>query len=340
LTIGFARRFTGYKRPLLMIQDVHWLMRLLVSKDRPVQFVFAGKAHPNDWQGRDAVKEIVSFCRRPEVRHQAIFLEDYDMAVAQMMVGGVDVWLNTPTRPYEACGTSGMKTLVNGGLHFSTLDGWWDEAYSPEVGWSIGGRGWAGRNMDESDAYDLRRALESEIIPMFYRRDSEGLPREWLKKVRASMVNLTPLFSSDRMVKDYVEQAYTRASHAYDVRNSDSGKIAHQLADWQRKVDTEWAHLQFEDLHVTRDNSDLHFSVAVNIAGLEPDQVRVELCAYDHENQRNLVVPMHHEPLSATVIECKAQVTTQRPSEHFTPRVRPYHPARLATELPLVKWQK
>lgn len=340
LTIGFARRFTGYKRPSLMLHDTDRLIRILSNYKHPVQLVIAGKAHPNDYQGKDAVRDIVAFCRRPEVRHRAVFLEDYDMVVAQAMVGGVDIWLNNPARPREACGTSGMKALVNGGLHLSTLDGWWDEAFTPDVGWKIGGTDDDNPARDPLDAHELYDLLEREIAPLFYRRDENNIPRDWLPRVRASLTQLTPVFSSDRMVREYVQQAYVPAARAFDQRSASGSAIAGDMQSWQTCIQSEWPYVKFEELSVVREGDQWHFWTTVHVASLQPSQVTVELCAVDPATQTTIVTPMELDRTSGPTITYRVRVPASRPAEHYTPRLRPAHAFRLPTELPLIKWQK
>ena len=227
LTVGFARRFATYKRPNLLLHDSERLLRLLSNPQRPIQLVIAGKAHPEDLPGQALVKEWNDFIHRPEVRSKVVFLSDYDMLLAQELVQGIDLWINTPRRPWEACGTSGMKVLVNGGLNFSELDGWWVEAYSPEVGWAIGD----GQEHGEDPAWDAAEAdamyalLENEVIPDFYERTPEGIPVKWLKRVRESMARLTPEFSAGRAIRDYTEDHYLPAAVAYQERGKDDGVV-------------------------------------------------------------------------------------------------------------------
>ena len=208
ITLGFARRFAAYKRPNLLLDDQDRFIRILRNVDRPMQIVVAGKAHPDDNGGKAMVQRVVQFARRDDVREHVVFLEDYDMVLAQHFAAGIDVWINNPRRPAEAFGTSGMKMLVNGGLHCSILDGWWDEAYTPEVGWEIGGTREHSGEHDHDDARALYDLLEQVIAPEFYDRDHLGAPRVWMRRVRASMTQLTEQFSSDRMVREYVEHAY------------------------------------------------------------------------------------------------------------------------------------
>jgi len=216
LTIGFARRFATYKRPTLLLQDPDRLLRILTNRERPVQLVIAGKAHPQDHEGQEMIRQWIQFIRNTAARQHAAFLADYDMQMTEHLVHGVDVWLNNPRRPWEASGTSGMKVLVNGGLNFSELDGWWAEAYSPEVGWAIGD----GREHDSDPATDHQEAeqmyslLENEIVPMFYQRDPAGIPVTWVERVHQSMARLTPQFSANRVVREYAQTHYLARAKA------------------------------------------------------------------------------------------------------------------------------
>jgi starch phosphorylase len=216
LTIGFARRFATYKRGALLLSDPERLAKILGDPARPVQVLVAGKAHPRDDAGKQVIRQVATWTRDPLLRRRLVFLEDYDTAVARVLVQGCDVWLNTPRRPYEACGTSGMKSMANGGLNVSTLDGWWDEAWmdrdllATPFGWAVGGRSLGGdeQRQDGDDAESLYSLLEREIVPMFYDRDAAGLPREWLARMKSSIANLGPVFNAHRMVADYVSEAY------------------------------------------------------------------------------------------------------------------------------------
>ena len=200
LTLGFARRFVTYKRPNLLLHDRARLLRLLANPERPVQLIIAGKAPPDDQAGRALIQEWINFIRQPETRSHIVFLSDYDVLLTEHLVQGVDVWINTPRRPWEASGTSGMKVLVNGGINLSELDGWWAEAYTREVGWALGD----GKEHGDDPAWDAAEAdalydlLEREVIPEFYARDKNGVPTAWLKRMRESMARLTPRFSANR----------------------------------------------------------------------------------------------------------------------------------------------
>lgn len=281
LTLGFARRFATYKRPNLLLHDPDRLIRLLTDPQRPVQLIVAGKAHPADRTGQALIKEWSHFIRRPEVYSHVMFLSDYDMHLTEHLVQGVDVWLNTPRRPWEACGTSGMKVLVNGGINLSELDGWWAEAYTPEVGWALGD----GREHDDDPAWDAAEAdalyglLEREVIPEFYARDGQGIPSAWVKRMRESMARLTPHFSATRAVREYTEQHYLPAAAAYGLRSANKGALGRRIIDRRRDLEREWRMLRFGEVTVETRDERHTFSVQVHLNELGPDAVRVELCA-------------------------------------------------------------
>jgi starch phosphorylase len=228
LTLGFARRFATYKRPNLLLHDRERLLRLLSNSQRPVQLIIAGKAHPADTAGQALIQEWIQFIRQPETRPHVIFLSDYDMHLTEQLVQGVDVWINTPRRPWEACGTSGMKVLVNGGINLSELDGWWAEAYTPEVGWALGDGLEHGDDpaLDAVEANAFYNLLEREVVPEFYTRDASGVPTAWVKRMRESMARLTPRFSAHRAVREYTEQRYLPAAIAYQERAANKGNEA------------------------------------------------------------------------------------------------------------------
>ncbi len=227
LTLGFARRFATYKRPNLLLHDERRLLSILTNKERPVQLVIAGKAHPQDIAGQDMIHQWIEFARRPELRSRLVFLSDYDVLMAQHLVQGVDVWINTPRRPWEASGTSGMKVLVNGGLNLSELDGWWAEAYSPEVGWAIGDGKEHGDDpaWDATEAEALYELLETKVIPEFYSRDEHGIPRAWVTRMRESMARLTPAFSANRAVREYTDEYYAPAAANFRQRAENRGSL-------------------------------------------------------------------------------------------------------------------
>jgi starch phosphorylase len=281
LTLGFARRFATYKRPNLLLHDPRRLLRLLSDSDRPVQLIIAGKAHPADQAGQSLIREWMHFIRRPETRPHAIFLSDYDMLLTEHLVQGVDVWINTPRRPWEASGTSGMKVLVNGGINLSELDGWWAEAYTPEVGWALGD----GQEHGEDPAWDAAEAealyglLEREVIPEFYARDAEGIPTAWVARMRQSMATLTPRFSANRAVRQYTEQHYLPGAASYRERAAGKGAVGKQMVDWRHAVDRVWGRLRFGEVKVGT-NADHHvFEVEVFLNDLDPNAARVEIYA-------------------------------------------------------------
>jgi glycogen phosphorylase len=281
LTLGFARRFATYKRPNLLLHNPERLLRLLANPERPLQLIIAGKAHPADQAGQALIQEWTHFIRRPEARPHVIFLSDYDMNLTEHLVQGVDVWLNTPRRPWEACGTSGMKVLVNGGINLSELDGWWAEAYIPEVGWALGD----GQEHGDDPAWDaveadaLYERLEREVIPEFYARDEQGIPTAWVARMRESMARLTPRFSANRTVREYTEQHYLSAATAYHLRIANKGAIGSQIVGWQKSLEQKWPTLHFGELKVATHAERHIFEVEVYLNDLDPNAVRVELYA-------------------------------------------------------------
>jgi glycogen phosphorylase len=316
LTLGFARRFATYKRPNLLLHDRERLLRLLSNTERPVQLIIAGKAHPADQAGQALIQEWIRFIRQPQVRPHVIFLSDYDMLLTEHLVQGVDVWINTPRRPWEASGTSGMKVLVNGGINLSELDGWWAEAYTSQVGWALGD----GREHGEDPAWDASEAnalyelLEREVVPGFYSRDPSGIPAAWIQRMRESMVQLTPRFSADRTVREYTEQHYLPAAARHILRSADHGAIGKKIADWQQAVEQHWESLRFGDVRVASNVDEHRFEVELSLNGLDPKAVRVDLCA----DGIGGVDPVRHE-----------MICTQAPSDTAHPRV--YHATIAAT---------
>jgi len=281
LTLGFARRFATYKRPNLLLHDPERLLRLLTNPGRPIQLIIAGKAHPADDAGRALIEEWIHFIQRPGAHAHVIFLSDYDMLLTKRLVQGVDVWLNTPRRPWEACGTSGMKVLVNGGINFSELDGWWEEAYTPNVGWALGDGQEHGDDpaWDAVEAQTLYDLLENKVVPEFYTRDGEGVPGAWVTRMRESMAQLTPRYSTYRSVRDYTEQHYLPAASAYRKRASDKGALGVQISNWRHELDQKWPGLRFGNVEVKTDSEQHIFEVQVYLNDLDPNRVQVELYA-------------------------------------------------------------
>ena len=281
LTLGFARRFATYKRPNLLLHDPERLLRLLSNPQRPAQLILAGKAHPQDLPGQALIQQWNDFIRRPEAGRPVVFLSDYDMQLTQELVQGVDVWINTPWRPWEACGTSGMKVLVNGGLNLSELDGWWAEAYSPAVGWAIGDGKEHGEDpaWDAEEAAELFAVLENQVIPDFYERDENGMPVKWLGRVRESMAQLTSEFSATRAIREYTEDHYLPAASGYGDRAAHDGALGNSLVQWQRKIAQHWSSMRFGNVEVKTHDGQHFFRVEVFPGLLAPDEIRVELYA-------------------------------------------------------------
>jgi glycogen phosphorylase len=345
LTLGFARRFTGYKRPNLLLADPARLARLLNDPARPVQLVLAGKAHPADDVGREMIRQWIGLAQRPEFRQRVVFLEDYDIALAQELVQGVDVWINTPRRPWEACGTSGMKVLVNGGLNLSECDGWWDEAYAPELGWAIGdGRERPEGEGDAEDAEALYAILEQEVVPEFYARDAAGMPRRWLERVRRSMASLTPTYSSSRMARDYVEQYYLIGAAELRCRTAAGGEPARAMQSWEARLRQHWSGLHVGETSLSRDGEGWSFSIPVYLGEIAPADVAVQLYA----DPRDAEPPFLGELLRGEAIigTTNGHIYTgtapaTRPAEEYTVRIVPYFPGvRVPAELSLILWQK
>ncbi len=288
LTIGFARRFATYKRATLMFRDIERLVRIVGDKDRPVQIIFAGKAHPRDNPGKDLIRQIIHHARRTEFRNRIVFIEDYDMVVARYLVQGVDVWLNTPRRPHEASGTSGMKATANGALNLSILDGWWNEGYSPETGWAIGqGEEYGDDQVDYQDTvesnalYDL---LEKEIVPLFYERGRDGLPRGWIAKMKAAMSSHAGVFNTNRMVREYFETCYLPSVQRSQRLMAENYARAKALATWKAKVRQQWGQIRIkrtwsdwaegQELKV---GDQLQVQAEVYLGELKPTDVAVQL---------------------------------------------------------------
>jgi starch phosphorylase len=346
LTLGFARRFVTYKRPNLLLHDQERLLRLLSNPQRPVQLIIAGKAHPADQAGQALIQEWTHFIRRPEVRPHVIFLSDYDMLLTEQLVKGVDVWLNTPRRPWEACGTSGMKVLVNGGLNLSELDGWWAEAYTPEVGWALGdvrehGDDPAWDDVEANALYDL---LEREVIPEFYTRDDHGIPTAWVARMRESMARLTPLFSANRSVREYVERYYIPASAAFRERAADKGAAGVQVVNWQQIMRNKWTNLHFGDVKVETKGEWRLFEVQVYLNGISPDAVHVELYAEESHGGNPFRLEMGRDRQLVGAENgyiYTGRVSAARAAEDYTVRVIPH---RTGIAVPLeaaqILWQR
>jgi len=347
LTLGFARRFAEYKRPALLLRDPERFARILRDPVCPAQLVLAGKAHPADGYGKSAVRQWHDYIQRYGLEDRVVFLADYDMHLTQTLVRGADVWINTPRRPWEASGTSGMKTLVNGGLNLSELDGWWAEAYSQEVGWGIGdtANDW---DQDPRDAEQLYRLLEQEVKPAFYNRDSSGIPAAWVARMRASMITLTPMFSAYRTVGEYLEQYYKPAALGYQRRAANGACVAKQVAAWLRRIEEAWSSLAIVSRRsVLHDESSLgrswEITAQVHLGALTPNDVLVELFAENPgaaplRQRMSLETPTEGSNGSYSF---KGNVSAARSESDYTVRVVPYHAEiHVPLETNRILWEK
>jgi starch phosphorylase len=346
LTMGFARRFATYKRPNLLLHDTERLVRLLSNPRCPVQLILAGKAHPQDHPGQELIKEWKDFIKRPEVKDRVVFLNDYDMMLAQELVQGIDLWINTPRRPWEACGTSGMKVLVNGGLNLSELDGWWAEAYSPEVGWAIGdGKehgddpGW-----DAQEAETLYGLLEGEVIPEFYEHDDSGMPASWLGHIRESMARLTPEFSATRAIREYTENHYLPAASRYHDRAADDGALGSSLLQWKLDIDRHWSNVRFVSIRIDTHDGQHFFEADVAPGSLTPDHFRLELYADASQETGSSLEAMNASgPRTDTpgAFTYSTQVSATRLASDYTARIVPFHVnALVPLETDRIVWQR
>jgi starch phosphorylase len=345
LTLGFARRFATYKRPNLLLYDPPRLLRLLTNPKFPVQLILAGKAHPADETGKNLIKEWMKFIRQ-KIHPPVIFLADYDMHASEHLVQGVDVWINTPRRPWEASGTSGMKVLVNADINLSELDGWWAEAYTPEVGWALGDGNEHGDDpaWDAHEAEQLYNLLEQEVVPEFYNRNDKGIPVAWVNRMRESMAQLTPRFSADRTVREYTEQHYLPATKAYIERAANNGALGKQINDWLHNLEQNWDSMHFGEVKFETSETQHMFDARIYFNNLDPETLQVELFANGINGEAPIVTKMtrgikldgtangylYHKSVNAT-----------RPALDYTARVIPYYPnVSVPLEISRILWQK
>jgi glucan phosphorylase len=286
LTIGFARRFATYKRAHLLFRDLERLDRIVNNPIHPVQFIFAGKAHPRDKAGQDLIKYIVEISRRPEFRGRIVFLENYDMTVARKLVQGVDIWLNTPTRPLEASGTSGMKATMNGVMNFSVLDGWWCEGYRQNAGWALPQqRIYEDQNFqDELDAATIYDLLEDEIVPLFYKVDSNGVPSDWIRHIKNTIAQIAPMFTTRRMIDDYYDRFYKILGNRSSDMRANNYHLAREITRWKKKVARLWDKIEISEVNYSKDLSKplrmgekYTADVVLKLNGLSPEDIGVEL---------------------------------------------------------------
>ena len=353
LTIGFARRFATYKRATLLFRNPDRLDKIINNPERPIQMIIAGKAHPQDNEGKAFIKQIIHLARDPRFSDRIVFIENYNMRIASLLVSGCDVWLNNPRRPLEACGTSGMKALANGVLNLSVLDGWWDEGYKPEYGWAIG-QGEIDFNhelQDETESLALYNLLEHQVAPLFYQRTADNLPQVWCEMMRGAIRDLLPRFSSHRMVLDYYERFYKQSSVRFKRLTENDFKYATDQAAWRQKLMTSWNEMSISSISSTADQTgkkvgdDVEFTAEVQMGSLLPEDVTVE--AYyghlDHMGEfidRNTYSLSPQENLGGGVWRFKGVINCQDTGKFgYTVRVTPSQ-KRLANPfvMGLISW--
>lgn len=358
LTIGFGRRFASYKRATLLLRDPERLSRILNDAKRPVQIIYSGKAHPKDDAGKQLIQTIINLASRTDFRRKLVFLENYNMATARYMVQGCDVWLNTPLRPQEASGTSGMKALANGAINVSTLDGWWDEAWQmgnsaeSDVGWAIGnGETYEDRQQqDQVEAEALYDLLEREIVPAFYDRRSDGLPRKWITIMKTSIAKLCPEFNMHRMAMQYADEYYLVAHRRYRKLSAEGMAKAKDLAAWLNRVEREWPAIHVESAGEAaseiRLGDDVFVSAKVMLSGLSSEDVAVEvvtgLVGARGEISNPVVVPMlpaGQDGSGAYLYNTVVQTSARSGLHGYAIRVLPRHVDAVSSYLPgLIAW--
>ena len=313
---------------------------------QPVQsLVLAGKAPPFDEGGKALIQQWMQFIAEHNLYQHVVFLSDYDMLLAEHLVQGVDVWLNTPRRPWEACGTSGMKVLVNGGLNLSELDGWWAEAYTPEVGWALGD----GQEHGDDPAWDAAEAdalytlLETQVVPEFYARDAQGIPTRWVERMRQSMATLTPQFSANRTVREYTEGYYLPAATRYQQRAANQGAAGAAIVELRQKIGSEWDKLGFGEVQTEVVANGYLFQVPVQLGTLSPDNVVVELYANGLNGEAALRIPLVPDAVVSADghYHYQALVATTRPTNDFAARLLPqYEGVAVPLEEDRILWQR
>lgn len=345
LTLGFARRFVEYKRPNLLLHDPERFIRILTNREQPVQLVIAGKAPPFDESGKALIQQWAQFIEQHSLYQHVVFLSDYDMLLAEHLVQGADVWVNTPRYPWEASGTSGMKVLVNGGINLSELDGWWAEAYTPEVGWALGDMQEHGNDpaWDDAEANALYELLEQQIVPEFYNRDQRDIPVRWVERMRQSMATLTPQFSANRTVREYTETYYLPAATRYVKRAADQGAAGDRIIKLRQAIGNEWNKLAFGEVTTESIANGFLFHVMVTLSTLTPDQVVVELYAAGIDGEAPVRIPLETDTTNnhGNNYIYTAMVTTQRPASDFTARILPaYEGITNPLEDNRIRWQR
>ncbi len=353
LTIGFARRFATYKRATLIFRNIERLADIVNNKEHPVQFIFAGKAHPKDDEGKRFIQEIVQIAKEERFRRKIVFIENYDLNVARYLVEGCDIWLNNPRRPLEASGTSGMKIISNGGLNFSILDGWWDEGFDPEVGWKIGsGEEYTDPDyQDELEARQFYTTLESQIISLFYARGEDKLPRGWISMVKNSMKKLGPFFNTHRMVREYFEKYYTLSCEKRKMLFEREGNAVKELADWKEKVRYNWSQVKVINTLTNGTTKqvfvgeDFPVKAEIELGNLTPDDVEVQLYygpmdKQDDPNYSSTVVMETNSKKDNGLYIYSGNIVSQNSGQKgFTIRILPKHKLLINPfELGVVYW--
>jgi starch phosphorylase len=345
LTLGFARRFVAYKRPNLLLHDEERFIRILTNPEHPVQLVIAGKAPPFDESGKDLIRQWTQFIQQHNLYNHVVFLSDHDMLLAEQMVQGADVWVNTPRRPWEACGTSGMKVLVNGGINLSELDGWWAEAYTPEVGWALGDEQEHGDDpaWDAIEANALYALLENQVIPEYYARNQHGMPERWLQRIRQSMSVLTPRFSANRTVREYTENYYLPAAANYIKRAAEKGAAGISLVNCMHDLRNKWDGIKFGEQKTDKVEGGYLINVKITLNNIDPGHVTVEHYA---EKVNGFSTERIKMKLLTAINNGKeyiyqALVLTQRPSSDYSVRIIPdYENVSVPLEDNLICWQR
>jgi starch phosphorylase len=338
LTVVFARRFATYKRAVMILSDLDRLERILCDPQRPVQLIFAGKAHPKDAEGKEFIRRVVEVANQPRFRDHIVFLEDYDINLARYLVQGADVWLNTPRRPLEACGTSGMKAAANGCLNLSILDGWWDEGFQPGLGWAIGsGEEYDDPHLqDQLEALAVYQLLESEVVPLFYQREADELPRGWVRYMKQSLSRLCPQFNTHRMLEDYTDLAYLPAALSSGSLAQEGFAKARDLGSWSRRIMENWSQVQV--LEVSSPNQgplvfgqEVEVRARVRLGELAPADVACDVYfgvvgpEGDYLERRTL--PMHDTGGGEGVYDFSGTITCQFNGQlGLSVRVVPFHP--------------
>ena len=353
LTIGFARRFATYKRATLIFKNIERLADIVNNKEHPVQFIFAGKAHPKDDEGKRFIQEIVQIAKEDRFRRKIVFIENYDLNVARYLVEGCDIWLNNPRRPLEASGTSGMKVISNGGLNFSILDGWWDEGFDPEVGWKIGnGEEYIDPDyQDELEARQFYTILESQIVALFYARGEDKLPRGWISMVKSSMKKLGPFFNTHRMVREYFEKYYAPSYEKRIILLEKEGNIVKELANWKEKIKQNWSQIKVINMHTNGSpkqvfvGEDFPVKAEIDLGQLTPGDVEVQLYygpvdKQDDPNYNSTVVMNSSSKKSNGFYLYSGNIVSQSSGQKgFTIRILPKHKLLINPfELGVVYW--